>query len=151
MLARAAQRIGGRRIELLECDVCSMRFSDDAFDGAIMGFGIRNVPDRPSALRQIARVVKPGGRVVILEASEPHRGFLAPFARFYLHKVVPGLGALLSRGEAYRYLSRSIADFPDPETFARTMEDAGLEIQTIRPSMLGAIVLFIARVRGRDR
>lgn len=77
-----------------------------------MAFGIRNVVDRPRALREMARVLKPGGRVAILELSEPRRGLLGTLARVHIHHVVPTLGALLSGAWEYRYLQRSIAAFP---------------------------------------
>ena len=120
---------------------------DDAFDGACIGFGIRNVSDRPRALCELARVVKPGGRVVILELSEPTSGVIAPFARWYIHRAVPRIGALLSGTREYRYLERSIAAFPPPEVFAEMMQEAGLEGIEVHPLSFGACHIFAGSVR----
>lgn len=125
-------------------------FDDDAFDGLAMAFGIRNVPDRPAALREMARVVRPGGRVAILELAEPRRGLVAPFARFYIHHLVPRLGALLSGGREYQYLERSIASFPPAATFAELMRGCGLSVRSVRPLMMGACTLFVAEPAAAD-
>lgn len=119
-------------------------FDDHTFDGLAMAFGIRNVPDRPAALREMARVVKPGGRIAILELGEPRRGLVAPFARFYIHHVVPRLGALLSGAKEYTYLERSIASFPPAETFAELMRGCNLGVLQVKPLMMGACTLFVA-------
>ncbi len=96
----------------------ALPFDDDAFDAATIAWGIRNVADRAAALREMARVVRPGGRVVVLEGSEPRSGLMAPLARFYIHHLVPRLGAWLSHERSYRYLQTSIEAFPTPEEFA---------------------------------
>ncbi|MCB1055695.1 MAG: bifunctional demethylmenaquinone methyltransferase/2-methoxy-6-polyprenyl-1,4-benzoquinol methylase UbiE [Acidobacteria bacterium] len=132
------------RVRLDSGDAQSLRFEDDHFDGVSIAFGIRNVPDRPRALREMARVTRPGGRVVILELSEPRKGLLAWPARFYIQTLVPWLGALLSGAREYRYLQRSIAAFPAAEDFARTMRDAGLEVLEVRPLTFGVCHLFVA-------
>lgn len=131
-------------------DACDLDFADHRFDAATIAFGIRNVPDRPAALREMARVVKPGGRVAILELTEPRRGLLARLARVHIHRVVPTLGALVSgdrRGrDAYRYLEASIAAFPAPDAFAGMMASSGLEIEHVQPLAFGSVHLFVARV-----
>src|SRR5215471_4226588 len=103
-------------------------FDAGSFDAVSIAFGIRNVPDRSRALREMARVTRAGGRVAILELSEPRGGLLGPFARFHVHSVVPWLGGLLSGSREYRYLQKSIAAFPPPEEFAATMTEAGLHV-----------------------
>ncbi|MCC6216285.1 MAG: bifunctional demethylmenaquinone methyltransferase/2-methoxy-6-polyprenyl-1,4-benzoquinol methylase UbiE [Polyangiaceae bacterium] len=122
--AKLATRAEGARIELVEGDAQSLPFPDAAFDAATVAFGIRNVPDRPRALAELRRVVRPGGRLAVLELSEPN-GALGPLTRFHVHNVVPFLGALLSGSWEYRYLQRSIAAFPPPEAFMRLVEAAG--------------------------
>ncbi len=117
-----------------------------SFDGVAIAFGIRNVPDRPAALAEMARVTKPGGRVVILELSEPRGGFFAPFCRFHVHTLVPWLGSLLSGQREYRYLERSIAAFPSPEAFGRLLAGAGLEVLEARALTFGVCHLYVARV-----
>ncbi len=119
-------------------------FDDHEFDGLAMAFGIRNVPDRPAALREMARVVKPGSRIALLELGEPRGGLIAPFARFYIHQVVPRVGALISGAREYTYLERSIASFPPTDVFAELMRSCGLEVVAVRPLMMGACTLFVA-------
>lgn len=133
----------GERIELVPGEAESLPFDDDTFDGTTIAWGIRNVADRPAALREMARVTKPGGRVAILEATEA-RGLLAVPARFYVRHVVPWIGTILSRQAEYRYLQRSIAAFPSPEDFARMMAANDLQpIDTI--SMISGVChLFVA-------
>jgi len=119
-------------------------FDDAAFDGVSIAFGLRNVPDRERALREMARVVRPGGRVVVLELGEPRGRLLGPIARFHIHRVVPRLGALLSGAREYRYLEKSIAAFPPPDQVADMMRRAGLMPHEPRPLTFGACHLFAA-------
>ena len=91
----------------------------------------------------MARVVKPGGRVAVLELAEPRSGVLGPLARFHVHSVVPAVGALLSGKREYRYLQQSIAAFPPPEEFAALMQRAGLELIEVRPLTFGVCQLFV--------
>jgi demethylmenaquinone methyltransferase/2-methoxy-6-polyprenyl-1,4-benzoquinol methylase len=135
------------RVELFEGDAQSLGFADDSFDGATIAFGIRNVPDRARGLAEMARVVKPGARVCVLELSEPKKGIIAPFARFHVHVLVPRIGALLSGAKEYRYLQTSIEAFPAPAAFAAMMETAGLEVEEARPLTFGVCHLYVGRKR----
>jgi demethylmenaquinone methyltransferase/2-methoxy-6-polyprenyl-1,4-benzoquinol methylase len=152
MLAIAAMKVAGEqlgeRIELVSGDAERLPFPDASFDGITMAFGIRNVPNRAQALAEMARVVRPGGRIAILELSEPRGGLVAPLARFHVHTLVPRLGALLSGAAAYRYLERSIARFPRPAEFAETMRSAGLDVVEVRPLTFGVVCLFVATPGG---
>lgn len=132
------------RVDLVEGDAQALPFGDATFDGVTIAFGIRNVPDRQKALREMARVVRPGGRIAILELSEPRSGLLSPFARFHVHHVVPFLGSLISGSKEYRYLQTSIAAFPAPEAFADIMRGAGLEVLQVRPLTFGVCCLYVA-------
>lgn len=132
------------RITLQEGDAQALPFADDTFDGATIAFGIRNVPDRVAGLRELARVTRPGGRVAILELSEPRGGLLGPAARFHVHTVVPWLGALLSGAKQYRYLQSSIAAFPPAEEFAKIMQSAGLRVLAVAPLTFGVAHLYVA-------
>lgn len=114
------------QITLVEGDALDMPFEDNHFESSCVSFGIRNFPDRLQGLREMTRCVKPGGRVAVLELSEPRGGLLSPFTRFHIHKVVPILGAFLSGDKEYRYLAKSIQAFPPPAEFAALMEEAGL-------------------------
>ena len=136
----------GQRVHLEVGDAQAIDAPDDSFDACCMAFGIRNVPDRAKALREMARVVRPGGRVAILELAEPERGLLAIGARFYIRVVVPWIGAWLSGAKEYRYLQRSIQAFPAPERFAGIMRASGLEVLEVRPLTFGVVTLYVARV-----
>jgi demethylmenaquinone methyltransferase/2-methoxy-6-polyprenyl-1,4-benzoquinol methylase len=151
MLAVAAEKgkALGERVRFVGGDAQAIDLGDESVDAVSMAFGIRNVPDRPRALREMARVTRAGGRIAILELSEPRRGFLARFARFHIHTVVPRLGAALSGASEYAYLQRSIAAFPPPDEFAATMREAGLEVLEVAPMSFGAVCLFVATPRRR--
>lgn len=142
--AKVTAKGASQSMELIEGDAQRLPFDDASFDGSVMAFGIRNVPDRAAALREMARVVKPGGRVAILELSEPRSGILGPLARFHVHHVVPRVGALLSGASEYRYLQTSIASFPPPEGFADVMRGAGLEVLQVAPLTFGVACLYVA-------
>jgi demethylmenaquinone methyltransferase/2-methoxy-6-polyprenyl-1,4-benzoquinol methylase len=135
-----------QRIDLVEGDAQGMPFEDDSFDAACISFGIRNVPDRQQGLREMVRVTRPGGRVVVLELSEPRTGFLAPFARFHVHHIVPRIGGLLSGSKEYRYLQQSIESFPPPEDFAEMMSEAGLIDVGVSRMSFGVAFLYVGSV-----
>ena len=131
------------QVSLQAGDAQALDFEDGSFDGVCIAFGIRNVPDRARALAEMARVTRPGGRVAILELSEPRRGLLAPLARFHIRKLVPRLGALLSGSREYHYLQSSIAAFPPPEEFADLMRAAGLDVLAVTPFSFGVCHLYV--------
>lgn len=132
------------RVTLVQGDIHALPFGDASFDAATMAFGIRNAADRPRALAEIARILRPGGRVAILELGEPQGGLLAPAVRFHLHRVVPFLGGIVSRVPEYRYLHGSIAAFPAAEIFATTIVEAGLHVEAITPLTFGVATVFVA-------
>jgi demethylmenaquinone methyltransferase/2-methoxy-6-polyprenyl-1,4-benzoquinol methylase len=120
-------------------------FGSGSFDAVTMAFGIRNVTSRERALGEIARVLRPGGRLAILELAEPRAGWLGAVSRLWVRQVVPRLGALLGSPAAYRYLQRSMAAFPAAPEFARSLSAAGLEVIEVASLGLGACTLFVAR------
>ena len=130
MLARAraktAPRPDGPR--WVAADTLALPFPPASFDFATVAFGIRNVADPRAALRELARVVRPGGRVVVLEFSKPRVPLLGAAYRFYFRRVLPRLGALVAgaRNGAYRYLHDSVMAFPEREQFLALMREAGL-------------------------
>ncbi len=135
------------RVTLVVGDAQHLPFTDASFDGLTMSYGIRNVPDRLAALREMTRVVKPGGRIVILEATEPPANLLTWGALLHIRVVVPRLGAWLSGAPAeYRYLQKSIAGFPSPAAFADLMREAGQDVVAVEPLLLGVSHLWVSRV-----
>jgi demethylmenaquinone methyltransferase/2-methoxy-6-polyprenyl-1,4-benzoquinol methylase len=151
MLAVAQRKLAARglagRVTLVRGDAQRLPYRDCEMDAATIAFGIRNVPDRLAALREMARVVRPGGRIAVLELGEPRRGLLARAARFHTHHVVPRLGALLSGAREYRYLQRSIAAFPPSAEFAAVMELAGLDVVDVAALTFGVCTLYVATPR----
>lgn len=138
------------RIELRMGDAQRLELEDRSVDAISMAFGIRNVPDRPKALREMARVTKKGGRIAILELSEPKNGLLGSLARFHIRTLVPRIGGAISGAAEYRYLQESIAAFPPPEAFAAFMSDAGLDVLQVLPLSFGVVCLFVATPRGEE-
>ena len=122
MLARARRKSDA--VTWVRADVLALPFADAAFDVATVGFGIRNVPDVDAGLRELARVVRPGGRLACLEITRP-RGALRPFFGLWFDRLVPLAGRLLPGGGAYSYLPASVRRFPGPEDLAAAVERAG--------------------------
>ena len=151
MLDVARAKMGARglldRIRLEIGVAEKLSYLNRHFDAVSIAFGIRNVPDRIRALTEMGRVTRSGGRVAILELSEPQGGFLGPLARFHVHTVVPWLGGLLSGSREYQYLQRSIAAFPPPSEFARMMEQAGLHVLRVLPLTFGVCHLYVGEPR----
>jgi demethylmenaquinone methyltransferase/2-methoxy-6-polyprenyl-1,4-benzoquinol methylase len=148
MLAVAATKVARKglaeHIELVAGDAQALPYQSCEMDAATIAFGIRNVPDRPAALREMARVVRPGGRIAILELGEPKSGVLGRVARFHTRHVVPRLGALLSGKREYAYLQKSIAAFPPADEFATLMGTCGLHVIEVVPLSFGACTLYVA-------
>ena len=147
MLALARQKAGerGTPVRFVAGDALDLPFDDDHFDAATVAFGIRNVSDLDLGLAEMARVVRPGGRVVILEITTPRR--LRRFYEIWFDRVVPRLGRLLGRdGAAYSYLPASVRRFPEPPALAARMAAAGLAEIRWRPLAGGIVALHHGRV-----
>ena len=142
-LALAAERAGGRvvgldfsermlerarrkspSVEWVRGDLLELPFEDASFDAATVGFGVRNVADLARALAELRRVLRPGGRLGILEITRP-RGPLAPFYRLWFDGLIPVAGKLFRGGAAYSYLPASVRRFPGPEELSNTVLQAG--------------------------
>jgi len=122
MLERAARK--SSEIEWVQGDLCKLPFTDGTFQAATIGFGLRNVADTEGALRELRRVLAPGGRLGILEITRA-RGPLAPFFRLWFDGLVPIAGKLLPGGSAYAYLPASVRRFPAPKELAAQIYRAG--------------------------
>jgi demethylmenaquinone methyltransferase / 2-methoxy-6-polyprenyl-1,4-benzoquinol methylase len=129
MLERARRKSDS--IAWVEGDLLALPFDDDAFDAATVGFGVRNVADLEAALAELHRVLRPGGRLAILEITQP-RGFLRPFFSLWFDRVVPLLGKVLPGGKAYTYLPASVRRFPGAEELADLLARHGFEQVRVR-------------------
>jgi len=115
-------------VDYVLCDAEALPFATSSFHCATIGFGLRNVTDKDRALASLFQVLKPGGRLLVLEFSKADLGPLAPLYEIYSMQVLPRLGALLANDSAsYRYLAESIRRHPDQETLKGMMERAGFE------------------------
>jgi demethylmenaquinone methyltransferase / 2-methoxy-6-polyprenyl-1,4-benzoquinol methylase len=109
-------------------DALRLPFADAAFDGATVGFGVRNLADLDAGLREMARVLKPGAKLVILEFTTPAWQPWRAVYLLYARRILPVIGALVSRNRAaYTYLPESVMEFPAPAELARRMEAAGFQ------------------------
>jgi demethylmenaquinone methyltransferase/2-methoxy-6-polyprenyl-1,4-benzoquinol methylase len=109
-----------------QANALALPYPDDGFDAATVGFGARNFSDLDSGLAEMARVVRPGGRVVVLEITTPQRLPLAWFYRLWFDRLVPLLGRVGGQSEAYTYLPSSVRRFPGPEALAARLAAVGL-------------------------
>ncbi len=113
-------------LEFEEGDALALRYGDAEFDAVTVGFGARNFADLDQGLREMARVTKPGGRVVVLEITTPQRPPLSWFFRAWFDRIVPLLGRVAGDSDAYTYLPNSVRRFPGPEALGASMAAAGL-------------------------
>jgi len=113
-------------IRFEQANALELPYPDDSFDAATVGFGARNFADLDRGLREMARVVRPGGRVVVLEITTPERPPLSWFYRLWFDRIVPALGRLSGQPDAYSYLPDSVRRFPGPEGLAAVLAGAGL-------------------------
>ncbi len=147
MTVKAKDKVGkkglSRRIRLVRGDAVSLPFADGSFDVSAIAFGIRNIPDRTEAIREMARVVVPGGQVMVLEMTMPRQKAFRRIFNFYLGKILPRLAQIFTGDPgAYLYLADSIRNFPSPEEFSALMEEAGLVSVKKYALTLGITYLF---------
>jgi demethylmenaquinone methyltransferase / 2-methoxy-6-polyprenyl-1,4-benzoquinol methylase len=144
MLERARRK--APELDWVQGDVTAMPFEDGAFDAATVGFGIRNVAELGDGLRELRRVLRPGGRLAVLEITRP-QGLLRPFFRLWFDGVVPALGKVLPGGAAYTYLPASVRRFPGPEDLATAIAGAGFEQVRYRLLAGGIVALHVAEAK----
>ena len=129
------------QLEFRVADALALPVPDDAFDAATIAFGLRNLPDYEAGFRELARVVRPGGRVVCLELSVPRPRVLGRIYHGVFRRSAPLLGSMFGRRDAYSYLPQSLEGFPNPDELVRTMTGAGLVDVSYRRLALGAVAL----------
>ena len=125
-LAERKSAAADTAVEWVEGNALELPFGDASFDAATVGFGVRNVADVPRAIREMARVVRPGGRIAVLEITTPQRPPLKWFYSVWFDRIVPLLGAVAGDREAYTYLPSSVRRFPPARELAALMHEAGL-------------------------
>lgn len=133
----------------LAADALTLPFADAVFDLVASAFGFRNLANYERGLREIRRVLRPGGKIAILEFCEPRSGVLAAPFRFYFTRILPRIGGAISgSGEAYSYLPASVRKFPRPEVLKNWMEQAGFAELSCERWTFGAVALHTARRAG---
>jgi demethylmenaquinone methyltransferase/2-methoxy-6-polyprenyl-1,4-benzoquinol methylase len=141
----AARGAAGARPRFVQGDLLALPFGDGEFAAVTVGWGVRNVPDLPRALAEMARVTRPGGRVVCLESTRPPKGLGRRFHKVWFDRLVPALGRLVAgEGSAYEYLPASVREFPDADGLAGLMAAAGLRHVRYRRLGFGAVALHVA-------
>ncbi len=143
---RKCRRAGaGRRVTLLEADARALPFPRDTFQIVCVAFGLRNVSNTDEALREMARVCRPGGRVAVLEFSTPRRWPLKALYGWYFRRVLPRVGQALARNRqaAYNYLPASVGQFPQTEALTGRMQAAGLGHVRYHPFTFGIATLYV--------
>lgn len=144
-VARRTQR-ALTQLDFIVANALALPFDDGAFDAATIAFGLRNLADYEAGFRELARVVRPGGRVVCLELSRPRPAWWGRLFSGAFRRVSPLVGAAVGQGNAYRYLPTSLEGFPDTDHLAGTMRAAGLEEVRYRRFGLGSVALHVGRV-----
>lgn len=151
MLVRAKDKSesearGGWRVPFFEADALGLPFADGSFDLVTTAFGFRNLANYQEGLKEILRVLKPGGTLGILDFTEPAPGIVGDTYRFYFQKVLPKIGGMISGdAAAYAYLPKSVARFFRPDELAGVMKQAGFESVRYSLMTLGSVALHIGR------
>jgi demethylmenaquinone methyltransferase/2-methoxy-6-polyprenyl-1,4-benzoquinol methylase len=143
MLLAARAKVGPA-MRLVEASAFRLPFNDATFDAVVSAFVLRNLDDLSRAFEELARVLRPGGRVALLDITEPRSAILRPLFRLYFSLAAPALGAAVGRAEAYRYLARSVGQVPAADRVCELLERAGLSRAAARPLSGGVVTLFVA-------
>lgn len=145
MLERARKKTNGRpkNISFILSDAKDIHFPDNSFDVATVAFGMRNIPDTILALKEIKRVLKPGGMFLCLELTRPVKSWFLPLYKFYAFRVMPFLAKFFTKSAVpYQYLPKSIDAFYPPDEFRRIIEECGFSQVTVRSMTVGVATLY---------
>jgi demethylmenaquinone methyltransferase/2-methoxy-6-polyprenyl-1,4-benzoquinol methylase len=150
MVMMGREKVGKRglsgQLNFMQGNALRLPFHDDAFDVTGMAFGIRNIPDRTKALREMLRVTVPGGQIMILEMTFIENRFFKLFYYIYLNYLLPLMAKVFAKNAAaYYYLADSIMNFPSPKEFAKFMQDNGMAEVKIYPRTFGVTCLYIGK------
>jgi len=149
MIRVAKRRFSDRPgLDFVVGDALALPTEDGSFDAATIAFGMRNLPDYGAGFAEMARSVRPGGRVVCLEIARP-RSRLARLLQFWFDRIVPVVGRVVGQGGAYGYLVRSVKGYPDPDRIAAIMREAGLRDVSWQPMSGGIVTLHVGMVPER--
>ena len=141
------QSSAGSRIVLVNAPCEAIPHPSDSFDAITIAFGIRNVVDRAEGLREMVRVLKPGGRAVVLEFSNPRSRFFRNLYYFYFRRLLPAIGGLFSQRSAYQYLPDSVLEFPAQEDFCAMMKEAGFAQVEYADLTFGIATVYVGDCR----
>jgi demethylmenaquinone methyltransferase/2-methoxy-6-polyprenyl-1,4-benzoquinol methylase len=145
---KALSRAGKGPVFLAAGNALCLPFGDRRFDAVFIAFGIRNIMDRQGALGEFRRVLKPGGRLAVLELTTPEQGLLRCLYLTYFRRVLPALGSFFSRNNhAYHYLPASVLRFPSGSAFSLLMQEAGFTDIRWKPMTFGIVTLFVGTRR----
>jgi demethylmenaquinone methyltransferase/2-methoxy-6-polyprenyl-1,4-benzoquinol methylase len=142
MLRRARGR--RRHLSLVQASAFRLPFADGGFDAAVSGFVLRNLDDLPGAFGELARVVRPGGRIALVDITQPRASALRLLLNGYLRTAAPLLGRITGRADAYRYLARSARTLPPAQEVCALLSDAGFGSCRGRPLAPGFVTLWTA-------
>ena len=143
---RKIEKLGlQHRIELLKGDSETIMFGADSFDAVTVAFGVRNFEDLEQGLSEIKRVLRPGGRLAILECTKPKIPIIKNFYNFYLNVMAPLIGRVISKNKnAYRYLNESVQKFPEGKDFVEILKKLGYKNASCKPLSLGISTIYWA-------
>jgi demethylmenaquinone methyltransferase/2-methoxy-6-polyprenyl-1,4-benzoquinol methylase len=134
------------KVELLEGDSENLIFNDNKFDAVMAAFGVRNFENLDKGLKEFHRVLKPGGKVFILEFSQPQNQIISPLYRFYSSRIMPFIGKKISRNTvAYQYLNESAEAFPSGKKFLSILQQAGFRETKGKPLTFGVVTVYSGR------
>jgi demethylmenaquinone methyltransferase/2-methoxy-6-polyprenyl-1,4-benzoquinol methylase len=135
-----------QRVVLQRADSAALPFTDGTFDAVTVAFGVRNFEHLEQGMREMARVLRPGGRIFVLEFSKPTKPPMKQLFRFYFHRVMPTIGRTVSKDSAaYTYLPKSVDAFPEGQAFLDIMASAGFREVKAEPLTGGIATLYTGR------